>query len=493
VEVSRRAQAALLIAAGLLYLALAVFMAVNKLPWCDEGWYGGPAINLVTTGSMGSPNMYSLQGIGEHTYWEMPGFIVASAVWMKLTGIGLLQIRAFNVLLGLVAILLWADVLRRLGLDAWVGAVTAALLAVDYMLMMEVTWARADALSLVFNMVAYACYLSLREKRFTPALAAANTGVALAGLTHPNAGILAFLGLAALVYRDRARLRIGHAAAIIAPYCAGALAWGWYIARAPADFAAQFSRNAAGRFTGLLHPAAAIRDEIVKRYLQTFGLGAHLPGTPRLVAAKAIILVVYAIGVAYALAQPNLRRDRGVSHLLTLLGLYLLFYTFFEGTRTTYYLIWIIPIYSALVAVWLVSWWRAAGLRRLSAVGLTLLMCAVQAGAIAARALQSPRMRGFHSAVAYLQNHGAVNDRTFASMEFGYALGFTPGRYTDDESLGADSGIRPAIVVAGPRYYDEIVLADANSPPMLQNSRHFLTTNCALDYDQDRYRIYRCK
>ena len=493
VELSRRAPQALLVMACLLYLALAALMAFNKLPWCDEGWYGGPAINLITTGSMGTPNLYLLQGVREHTYWEMPGFIVASAAWFKIAGIGLLQIRTLNILLGLTAILLWVNILRRLGLEAWVGSIAATLLAVDYMFMMDATWARADMLSLVLNLTAYVCYLGLRERNFALAILISNTAIMLAGLTHPNAGLLSLLGLGALLYRDRAQLRPSHAAAFAAPYLLGAIAWGLYIAQAPADFASQFSRNAEGRFTGLLHPLAAIRDEIVKRYLQTFGLGPHLPGTPRLVVAKAVVLLVYAIAVVHILAKPQLRRHRGVSHLLTLLGLYLLFYTFIEGTRTTYYLIWIIPIYSTLVAIWLITWWRVGGVRRYTAIALTLLMAAVGMGAIYTRARQSPSMRGYKSAVAYLRDHDAVNARSFASMEFGYALGFTAGRYSDDESLGADSGIRPAFVVAGPRYYEEIVLADANSKPMLRNSQRFLTANCTLDYDQDRYQIYRCK
>jgi hypothetical protein len=492
-ELSRRAPQALLVAACLLYLGLAVFMATNKLPWCDEGWYGGPAINLITTGSMGTPNIYFLQGIREHTYWEMPVFIVASAAWLKLVGIGLLQIRTLNILLGLTAILLWVKILRQLGLEAWVGAIAATLLAVDYMFMMDATWARADMLGLVFNLTAYASYLRLRETNFALAIAISNTAIMLAGLTHPNAGLLALLGFGALLYRDRTQLRPIHSAAFIAPYLLGSLAWGLYIAQAPADFASQFSQNAHGRFTGLLHPFAAIHDEIVKRYLQTYGLGPHLAGTSRFVVVKAVVLLVYAIAVFHVFAKPNLRRHRGVSHLLVLLGLYLFFYTFLENTRTTYYLIWIIPVYSTLVAIWLVTYWRAGGLRRYAAISLTLLMAVVQMAAIYTRARQNPSMRGYKNAVAFLKNHDAVNARSFASTEFGYALGFIPGRYTDDETLGIDSGIRPALVVADPRYYQELVLADKNSKPVLLNSQRFLATNCTLEYDQDRYQIYRCK
>ena len=48
----------------------------------------------------------SLPGVEKHTYWEMPGYIVTLAAWMKLAGASLVNARMLNVLLGAVALAL---------------------------------------------------------------------------------------------------------------------------------------------------------------------------------------------------------------------------------------------------------------------------------------------------------------------------------------------------------------------------------------------------
>src|SRR5205807_1882698 len=69
------------------------------------------------------------------------------------------------------------------------------------------------------------------------------------------------------LWLDWRRISARFAGAVAAPYVAGAVAWGLYILRAPAEFAAQFGANSANRWGDLLHPLQAIYREFALRYL----------------------------------------------------------------------------------------------------------------------------------------------------------------------------------------------------------------------------------
>ena len=128
----RRSTLALVCFITLVYLGLAVMSALTMRPWCDEGWYSNPAVNLLTTGSMrtsvldptASYRGIHLQGIDRHTYWVVPFYMLAQAGWYAATGFSLLSIRMFSVMWGWVALLCWYVVLKRLS-----GSSATALLA----------------------------------------------------------------------------------------------------------------------------------------------------------------------------------------------------------------------------------------------------------------------------------------------------------------------------------------------------------------------------
>jgi len=476
------------------YAVLAGIVAVNKIPWCDEGWYGGPALNLVKNGSMGTPNFYyvKLPGIIEYTFWEMPGFILVLAAWFKAVGGGLLQARALTCILGAIVLVLWSLILSRLGANIWERALAMALIATDQFFILDATYARADMQSLVLLSAALWLYLRYRERSFTKAVVLANVAVAAAALTHPNAGLLGLAALCALALRDVRRLRWFDVPLCTLPYLIGGALWWLYIRQAPDLFAAQFSANAGGRFNAILSPLDSIWSEISRRYLLAFGLGAHSSGTPKLVVLKAAGLVAWVCGVLACVSVRSLRQRHLTRVLLGWLAIDVFYLTFFEGSRTTTYLIWLVPIFSALVALWCVHEWQQRSLRRWPATAIIALAIAVQAGTSLAKARLQWGMRPFHEAVQYLQAQGP--DRpVVASIEFGYALGFTPGAFYDDVSLGAWSRINPGYVVLEDRYREWLPEPRGKVPDEVHAAARKLASSCAPAFDNTYYTIYRCR
>ena len=473
-----------------MYLALAAIVATNKLPWCDEGWYGAPAANLALAGSLGTPGFFhaNLPGVRDYTYWEMPGFILLLAGWFKLAGVGLLQARLLTLLLGGVFLVIWAGVLARLGASLWVRAVALALIGIDYFFVLDATYARSDMLSLVCLGAALLGYLHWRESRLDLAVLIACAFTVAAGLTHPNAGLLSVIALSVLVARDWRRLHWRHVLLATLPFVVGAALWATYIARAPDLFLAQFSQNASNRFSAMLHPVTAIVEEI-GRYRLAFGLGDHSAATPAYVAVKAIIPVVWLIALVGCLIRPALRGQLATQTLLAILTCFVLYYTFLEGTRTTYYLVWLVPVYASIVALWLTTVWTERGWRRPASAALVLGLFVVQGAASLAKAHQHQGMNAFQDVVSYMRS--ATPGQPFtASIEFGYAFGFLSNASVDDVSLGTWSGTPTRYVVIDERY--RAYLPEPRVPvlPEVVEAGQRLRESCAPVLDAIFYTVY---
>ena len=489
---AQRLRPFLIPAAIAIYLALAAIVATNKLPWCDEGWYGAPAANLVLTGSLGTPGFFDakLPGVRDYTYWEMPGFILLLAGWFKLAGVGLLQARLLTLLLGVGFLLIWAGVLARLGASLWVRAIALAVIGVDYFFVLDATYARSDMLSLVCLGAALLAYLQWRQSRLDLAVLIACAFTAATGLTHPNAGLLTVIALGVLAARDWRRFQWRHGWLAAAPFVIGAALWMTYISRAPDLFKAQFSQNASNRFSAILHPVTSILEEL-GRYQLAFGLGDHSAATPAYVAVKAIIPVVWVIAIIGCLIRPTLRRQPATQTLLAILACFVFYYTFLEGTRTTYYLVWLVPVYASIVALWFTTVWTERGWRRFASAALVLLLCAVQGAASLAKARQHRGMDSFEEVVSYMRT--ATPGQPFtASIEFGYAFGFLSNAYVDDVSLGAWSGTQTRYVVIDERYRAYLPEPSVPVLPEVVEAGQRLRESCAPVLDATFYTVYQC-
>ena len=198
------------------------------MPWCDEAWFATPGINLATNGTFGTPVL------DETAAWNdaqparrkpasRTGSCRCIRWWWRMdfvAGTSLFAVRTFSMMWGLVALVAWFLMVRKLAEpDGTRPALfMAALLAVDFQF---VWYAGVGAHGHDDRGAAarsFASYLWLRETNFTRAVLVSQTFMMLAGMTHPIS-LGGFVGLLFLtLYFDWRKVRIQHVALAVLPY-----------------------------------------------------------------------------------------------------------------------------------------------------------------------------------------------------------------------------------------------------------------------------------
>src|SRR3984957_4519751 len=475
-----------------LYLSLAVMGALTTRPWCDEGWFSNPAENLITTGSMSTSVLdptstwrgVNLQGIDRHTYWVMPLYILAQAGWYCIVGFSMVSTRLSSVLWGLVALLSWYIILKRLSGSTSVALLAVALLGIDFQFLSTAGNGRMDMMTAALDGAALAAYLSVRKHTLGRAIRVSQTLAAAGFFTHPL-GLLGAVGLLfASVYYDWRRLRFRHLLLAGTPYVLALAGWALYILQSPADFLPQFASNASGRLELFQAPLTVLRREIVLRYLSPYGLLAGMPAAGRL---KGIILAIYIAGVLAAFADKSIRKHPDLRLLLVLGAWNLIGLTLLDSFGIGWYLIYLIPFAIALLAVSANSWWASGRARTVIALTLGLLI-AIQLTVSISRITKNNR-GDFNAAADFLRERLSGYRLVMASAEFGIPLQFDR-RLIDDFRLGYRSGKQPDLIVMDtPRYclWTELLRnQDAGNYRHIRN----LLSSYHVVYDRGAYRMY---
>jgi hypothetical protein len=376
----------------------------------------------------------------------------------------------------------------------WSSSVSVALLAVlltafDYNILVAGSFGRYEPMVAALGFGGYSCYLLLRERHPRWAILASNTCVALAGMTHPN-GLMFFCGLAFLVlYYDRKSFRTAWLAIAAIPYVAGAMVWGQYLLRSPHTAYEQLRVHSSGRVV-LLHPLEAIAGE-AQRYMQAAGFTAHLAGHSGPIFLKSIPLAFYLFAIAAMIALPELRRHRGYRVLLFLTAVHFGYQCFLEGTKFPFYLVHLLPLYAAMLAIVANHLWnRRRVMRPLIAAALGLAMV-IGAGGALLRIRLNTYDRLYMPAVNFIKQHAGPSDLVMASCDFGFAYGFRPN-LLDDIRIGYFSGRIPRFIVVEEVYQANFDTWKAGSPHLYRFIEHRLN-EYDLVYDRNSYRIYRRK
>jgi 4-amino-4-deoxy-L-arabinose transferase-like glycosyltransferase len=421
----------------------------------------------------------------------MPLHLVIQAGWYRLFGFSLFSMRSVATLWGLIGLACWYYIVKALYGSRNVAALTFLLLAFDYIFVMAASFGRMDMMSAALGSGAFAGYLLLRERNLTYAILVGQTLVVACGLTHPNGGVLFFSGLVFLtLYFDRARLRWYHLAVALIPYFIGSFCWGAYILRAPSLFLSQFKANAsmAGRMNGLTSPLEAFKNEITLRYLTAFGMRQHSIGHAGPIRLKIFILLAYLIAIIGSLSVASLRRNRGYRALLILLAMYFLILTLFDGQKLSFYLIHIIPLYTAILAIWIHWCWTSRIVPRwLVALGLFSLI-SLQVGGIVYRAILNPYSTSYIPAMNVLKQQANKTSVIMGSAVVGFELGFD--NLVDDVRLGFYSGRRPDFIVIGETYESALTDYRTDHPEIYGYVEKLLSEQYDEIYNRNLYRIY---
>jgi hypothetical protein len=484
-----------------LYFLLAAGTALSKRPWSDEGWFASPAYNLINNGHMGTTILESVEprgqqkGINQYTYWVMPLDIVAQAAWYKITGFGIFQMRMLSAVWGLVAaISLWFIVYRLSG-NRNVALLAASIAALDYTFITGASFGRMDMMCAALNFAGFASFLLLREKHFGVAILVSQACIVASGLTHPY-GALGLFGLAFLtLYLDRKRVGLRHVAIALIPYVVGAAGWGLYILQRPDLFMSQFVGNATaggnggGRLDGLFAPWEALYREITLRYMVAFGMGAHSAGHSSLAKLKIFMLLTYVAGIIGSVFVRSIRTNPGYRVLIFLTGIYFLLLTLFDGQKLAWYLVHTIPLFAALLAIFVHWLWTSTRMPRWAIALPLVLFAMLQLGGIAQRIRQREYQKTYLPAASFLKANAEPSSLIMGSSELAFALGFD-ANLVDDVRLGYYTGKRPDFIVVEEVYQDAFIGVSTQNMDVYQHILDLLGNEYRPVYDHNHYKIY---
>jgi hypothetical protein len=480
-----------------LFVGLAIASNLTYRPEVDEGMFASPAINLVAEGHFGTTILdttgTSLTRIEQRTYWVMPLFLLNVAAFFKVLGISLFTMRLVSTFWGIILLVSWYFISLKLSENKNIALLGTGLIAVSYMVIVTASMARMDMMSASLGFAGIAVYLVFREKNFSTAIIFSQTLVMLSGLSHSN-GIIAFFGLIFLtLYFDLRQLRFRHILLAAVPYLIGGIGfgiWAWQDFKAFQD---QFTDNArmSGRLSGFISPFQGFLREFTERYPSAFGLNANTGGHTGPIYLKSLILLFYIAGVLGVALTKQLRQNRNYFALLVLVGIYFAALAILDGQKQTYYLIHIIPLYVACLAIWLYWVWNNYShlLIRVGLIGSVFVFIALQIGGIGLRIKQNTRGHFYDPTIAYLKENSTEKDLIMGKSDLAFGLGF-PKNFVDDGRFGYRSHKKPKFIIYDSQVESSFQDSKVFFPEFYQYFPRLLKEEYKVGYQNDGYTVY---
>jgi len=307
------------------------------------------------------------------------------------------------------------------------------------------------------------------------------------GLTHPMGGMpyIAMFAYFFLTGRDWKKLRPSYLLLAACPYVIGAAGWISYILNDPAHFRSIFfGSNVHGRMDGIFNPLLALKNELVSRYLEPFGLRSSF----WVLKSKLLIPVVYLTSmIAVWLTRP-LRREPFLRPFLAMWTIAALSLIFLDAQRNGTYMIHVFPLYGILLAS--LVWWLwnhiAPRLRFVVAAGLAGFILLQVSGSVYL-IVKSPLRNQYLPVVEYVKQHTTRGQRVVGSAELGFGLGFD--NVYDDEGLGYYVNLKPDMIVLAPRYREYYAMARTQKPQLYQFVMNRLDAYQVV-FRTDAYEVY---
>ena len=302
--------AALLAGAGY----VASLLLFDPVAWPDEALFSAPAVALLRHGHLGTDPMAPyLPGIATRTYWVPPLYFVLLALVFAVAGAGLAAMRAFTAVTAAAALAATWSLGRKAGLDRAAACVAPALLAVDGVFLRGARVGRMDMLALALTLAALERALALRATGLRRDGVLAGLFAGLATITHPLGAVApAALALQLLWTPQGERRRdLGW---LVSGLAGPLVAWGLYVLRDPASFAAQYGAQLArksGRDPWSLAFFARSLDLSFSQYRDASTPAAVVPGR-----AAAWLWALGTVGLAWGAWRRPAVRLLLAAHLL---------------------------------------------------------------------------------------------------------------------------------------------------------------------------------
>ena len=482
----------------ILYLVLAIGTALTKRPLGDEGFIANPALDVLARGSTGVTAMEPtgnsiavgkvLSGITEHLYLLMPFPIYVHAAWYKIFGAGILSTRLVSVAFGLLALgACWVLTASLTG-NRMIALLATFFLTIDYAFVFAAADGRPDMMAGAFSLAALAAYVRLRERNLNRAVLVSQTFLAAGIFSHPNAGLGLFGIFLLALYFDRKRLRLVHIGLAAIPFVCFALGWALYILPHPDDFRLQFGANLADRWRGVSGLLMSPVNEIRTRYLELWYLPSYATGLSRL---RVLIPVLYLLAFVGCLVTRSVRQTAGCRVLLMLTALYFLCMSVFEGHKSYYYLIHIIPFLAAVFGVWTYWFWTRRTVPRILVLACAGAMVFLQISWAAYNIRRNLYRNSYQPTVEFVKRNATPNGGIVGSLELGFGLGFF-GNFKDDATLGFYTHRQPEMVIVDERNYGSAFEAFKKTAPEVHDYvTRLLAEKYSKVFEAAGYQVYQ--
>lgn len=434
------------------FLVFAIGSSLTNRPQVDDAMFANASYNLAENGFFGTTTFdkdaTSLLRIDQKTYWVMPLFLLNVSLFFKILGFSFFTMRLVSVFWGLVLIGSFYFVGLKLSSKKAIGILCMAFVAFDYLVIDTASGGRMDLMSASLSFLALAIYLVLREKNLIWAIFFSQLSVTLSGLTHPN-GIIAFFAMIFVtLFLDFRKLGWKHLLAGIVPYLVGGLSYGAYVLQDFEAFRAQFIENAtmSGRMGGTSSPLTSFIREFTEKYPHAFGLGGNSGGHSGPIYLKSLILIGYVIGFFSLILIKPLRQNRNYLILIVWIAIQFIVMAFLDGQKQTYYLIHVIPLYCACLAIFINWLWENSVLPKWVIVLGCCGFFALQLGGMALRIKQNTNGKYYQPVIAYLKENTQDNETIMGGPELGFGLRFSD-KLIGDPTFGMRTGKRAKYIV----------------------------------------------
>ena len=360
--------------------------------------------------------------------------------------------------------------------------------AIDFIFLWSTADGRTEASANALALCAVASYVYFREKDFRKAVICSQILGASAVFIHPNAAVL-LLGMGVLAWCfDRERFRTQYLFLAGAPYLFFALLWSLYILQSPGDFVAQFLVHAAGhnseRFRRLLRPDIAIGTEFV-RHLAAYYLGGLWGGVMK--GWMIIIPFLYLPAIVWFLRRA--RQHEAPVRMFRIYGVTLVLgITFLNGFKGDFYLIYVVPVYNAVLAAWLLSLWARAKLAKSVALTVAATFVSVQLAISILHIRADEYHRDYQPTIHDMVRYRAEGKSIVGTAALGFGMGF--GGFKDDVRLGMYSGLDPDVLVMDRSYRHFTGFFEEDEPPVFTHIVNTLSTRYRLAAQHGSFWIF---
>ena len=438
-------------------VAASVVTAAVRAPFRDEAWFASPALSLLDGGTTGTSlltersgegflNGRKLTRIDQVTYWSMPLHFVSLAAWCAVAGFGLLQVRLHSLLWALVALWGLIQISRSLGPASPPRWLVLLICGLDFMFITMSAHGRMEMMCLGLWVAALGVLVSGPQSRGR--LLLSGLLVACSIVTHP-VGVLGGAGIVlAMMVGVTPRPANRQLLYLVTPVIVLVVLWLGYGSLDPEAFRDQLAANSSNRLSNLGDPVSALRRELTVRYLSAYGF---TPDAPRLQSISALPLVLY-VGALIWGCVSAFRGDRRLFWLSSLAIVAILFLTYFDHRKLSFYIVHVNVLLGLLTAAMLSSVSRLGARHRRAALVAACGVAMVHLAPTAGRAMTNPRAP-YERLRAALKSETPVSP-VYAHAEYAFVAGFDG--LLDDEWIGWKTGPRPGLILASPALAGEI-------------------------------------